>query len=71
MGFYRRDGVGLTVTNLGLPGYQVAVGFSEGSNSVDAHRLAQMVKSKLAEHWHVEDVPNPATSGAFPIANCN
>jgi hypothetical protein len=71
MGFYRRDGVGLTVTNLGLPGYQVAVGFSEGSNSADAHRLAQMVMSKLAEHWHVETVPSPATSGAFPMANCN
>ena len=47
------------------------MGFSEGSNSADAHRLAQMVMIKLAEHWHVDAVPNPATWAAAPMANCN
>jgi hypothetical protein len=61
----------VTAGNLGLPGYQVALGFSEGSNPSDAHRFAQMVVSKLEEHWHVEIVPDPAKSGALPMKNCN
>lgn len=71
MGFQHTDGVGLTVTNLGLPGYQVAVGFSEGSNPAEARKFAQMVVGKLEEHWHIETVPNPAESGALPMKNCN
>ncbi|MGH8850005.1 MAG: hypothetical protein ACREYD_03330 [Casimicrobiaceae bacterium] len=70
MGFTRRDGVGLTAGNLGLPGYQVALGFSKGSNAPAAHKLAQRIVSKLEERWHVEIVPNPAESGAFPMTNC-
>lgn len=69
MGFYRRDGIGLTVTNLGLPRYEVAVGFSEGSNPADARRFADSVVTKLAQHWHVE--PVPAGTGAQEMKNCD
>jgi len=71
LGVERKDGMGLTAGNLGLPNYQVALGFSEGSNSSDAHRFADMVLSKLEEHWHVVVVPNPAKSGALPMKNCS
>jgi hypothetical protein len=67
----RKDGVGLGAGNQGLPNYQVAVGFSEGSNPSDAHRFADLVVSRLEKHWHVVFVPNPAESGALPLKNCN
>ena len=70
LGVELRDGVGLMVGNLGLPGYQVAVGFSEGSNAPAAHQFAQTVVKKLEEHWHVEIVPDPGKSGALPMRNC-
>jgi hypothetical protein len=71
MGIERGDEVVSMIGNVGLPDHQLVVGFSEGSNASDAHRFAQMVVSKLEEHWHVEIVPNPAESGALPMKNCN
>jgi hypothetical protein len=71
MGIERGNEVVSMIGNVGLPDHQLVVGFSEGSNPVDAHRFAQMVVSKLEEHWHVEIVPNPAESGALPMKNCN
>ncbi len=71
IGVERGHGVGLMASNVGSPGGEVAIGFSEGSNAPEAHRFAQMVVSKLEEHWHVEIVPNPAESGALPMPGCN
>jgi hypothetical protein len=68
MGVERADGMGLTVGNLGLPPHQVAIGFSEGSNAADAHSFANMVVSKITQHWHVEFVP--AGTGATGMKNC-
>jgi len=71
MGIERRDGSGVLVANLGLPGYQVALGFSEGSNLAAAQKFAQMVVSKLEERWRIEIVPTPTKSAAQPMTNCN
>jgi hypothetical protein len=69
MGIERGHGIGLMAGNLGLRN-GVAIGFSEGSNPIEAHRFADRVVSKLGQKWHVEFVPNPAESGALPMANC-
>jgi hypothetical protein len=62
------DGVGFGASNLGLPNDQVAVGFSEGSNPLKAHRFADMVVGKIRKLWYV--VPVPPGRGALPIPNC-
>jgi hypothetical protein len=64
----KANGVWFVATNLGLPRYQLAVSFSEGSNPVEAHRLAEDVVRKLQAQWHVKIVP--AGRGALPIENC-
>jgi hypothetical protein len=69
MGIELGNGVGLGVGNMGMPGYQVAVGFSEGSNPADAHRFADSVIKSLAQHWRIESVP--AGTGAKGMENCN
>jgi len=67
MGIERPDGSRVLVGNLGLPGYRVALGFYAGSNPSGAQKFAQMVVSRLEEHWRIEIVPNPAKSGAQPM----
>ncbi len=52
--------------NLGLPTYQVALGFS-GESSEDRQFAEKLVK-QLSAHWHVETLP--AGEGAFPIKDC-
>jgi hypothetical protein len=69
VGVLRRDGMGLGAGNLGLPGYQVAIGFSEGSNAAEARNFADRVLMRLRKHWRIELVP--AGTGAKPMANCN
>jgi len=69
MGILLGDGVGVTAGNLGMPGYQVAVGFSESSKPANAHRFADAVVKRLAERWRVE--PVPAGTGAKGMENCN
>ena len=63
-------GSSVAVGNMSLPGYQVALGFAEGSSLSEAQKFAQMVVSKLEERWRVEFVPDPAKSGALPMADC-
>ena len=41
IGAVRSDGMGFTAVNLGLPGYQVLMGFAEGSNPREARQFAQ------------------------------
>ena len=69
MGIELGHGIGLMAGNLGL-GNGVAIGFSEGWNPTEAHKFADRVVNELGQKWHVEFVPNPAESGALPMANC-
>ena len=69
MGIERGHGIGLMAGNLSL-GHGVAIGFSEGSDPSEAHKFSDRVLNQLGQHWHVEFVPNPADSGASPMANC-
>jgi len=64
------DGVAsMGVGNLGLPKYQVAVGFSDaGSNRDEAQRFADTVVAQPKTRWHVETVPTGR--GALPTPNC-
>jgi len=62
------DGMGVTVGNIGLPGYQVSLGFSEGSNFGDARKFADMMVGRLRERWVVDVVPEG--HGAIPLARC-
>jgi hypothetical protein len=64
----RNDGMGIGASNVGLPGYQVAMGFSEGSDTSEAHRFADAIIKQLEQHWRVEKVP-PGT-GALPKPDC-
>jgi hypothetical protein len=64
-----RDSLGVTAANWGWPGYQVALGFSEGFRPRKARLFAERVVSRLEEHWRVERVP--AGMGAQPMRNCN
>jgi hypothetical protein len=68
MAVLREDGMGVGAGNLGLPGYQVALGFSEGSNPSEARRFAGDVIKQLEGHWHVDTVPSG--SGAMPKPGC-
>jgi hypothetical protein len=62
------DGIGFSATNVSLPGYQVALGFSEGSNSSQAHRFADVVTKRLEQRWQVEVLP--AGAAAVPKPGC-
>jgi hypothetical protein len=62
-------GIGVTAANLGLPGYQVALGFSEGSRPEEARRFARRVVDQLSARWQIQAVPDG--EGAQPLQNCN
>jgi hypothetical protein len=68
MGANRKDGVGWEGGNLGLSAYEVALGFSEGSNPADAHRFSDLVISELKKRWPVYVVP--LGHGALPMKSC-
>lgn len=61
-------GLGVTAGNLGLPPYQVALGFTEGSDAAKAHRLSDKLVQALSRRWHVETVPQG--KGALPMKTC-
>lgn len=63
------DGMGLGVGNLGLPGYQVAVGFTRGSDAERSRLLSDKVIERLQGTWQVQEVP--AGQGAKPLPNCD
>lgn len=64
----RRDGMGLMAGNLGLTPYEVAIGFSEGSNPIEAHQFADLVVKTLKQRWDVQVVPSGL--GSFPMKGC-
>jgi hypothetical protein len=64
----RPDGPGVTATNLGLYPYQVALGFWQGQDKFEAHRLAGSVISRLSTHWTIYRVPNEGS--ALPLPGC-
>lgn len=62
------EGMGVTAGNLGLPPYQVALGFTEGSDAVKAHQLSDRLVKALSQMWHVEKIPQG--KGALPMKTC-
>jgi hypothetical protein len=68
IGVERKDGMGMAAGNLGLSAYEVAIGFSEGSNSEEAHKFADLVVRTLKQNWRIYVVP--PGQGAFPTKAC-
>jgi hypothetical protein len=68
MGVEREGGLAAVATNVGLPGYQVAVGFSQGKDPSEARLFAEKVVARLKARWQVEPVtPGKETS---PLKTC-
>jgi hypothetical protein len=61
-------GMGVTAGNLGLPPYQVGLGFTEGSDAAKAHQLSARLIHALSQRWQVETIP--AGKGAMPMKSC-
>ena len=68
IGTLRQDGMGVTASQLSGPGYQVALGFSEGADVPKAKHFNQDVVHKLKQRWRVEVRPDGA--GAQPFDKC-
>ena len=51
------NGMGVTAGNLGLPPYQVGLGFTEGDDPAKAHRLADQLVRALSQRWDVQRIP--------------
>jgi hypothetical protein len=54
--------------NLGLPQYQIVLGFSGNAEPAEMHRLANVVEQRLGELWQVITVPDG--TGALPMNTC-
>lgn len=65
---YRADGVGWSAGNIGLSAYEVSIGFSEGSDPVEARKFADMTVAKLRKKWYVYTVPQG--KGAVSLKRC-
>ena len=68
VGILRRDGMGVTTSELGGPGFQVGLGFSEGANPTEARQFEETTISKLRQRW-VVDVQS-GEIGLEPLARC-
>ena len=62
------SGLGVTAGNLGLPPYQVGLGFTEGRDAAKARQLANHLISSLSQHWSVQRVPS--SQGISPMKGC-
>lgn len=71
MGINGPSGLGVTAGNLGLPGYQVALGFTDGTNPTKGTAFADALVRELDQTWELVEVPNPDQRGAFPLPNCD
>lgn len=63
-----KGGMWVSAGNLGLPPYQIALGFTEGTDAAKAHRLSDRLVKALAQLWHIETVPQG--KGALPMKTC-
>ena len=65
-----KDDSGIIVMggNLGLPPYQVALGFGASSDAAKARRLSGRLVQALSQRWRVETVPQGR--GVFPMKSC-
>jgi hypothetical protein len=54
--------------NLGLPTYQIAMGFSGDEDPKEMKRLADVVVKRLAALWQVQMVPDG--TGSLPMKTC-
>jgi hypothetical protein len=54
--------------NIGLPPYQVTLGFGEGNDEAKAHRLSDKLIKAFSQQWHVEKVPEG--KGSLPMKTC-
>jgi hypothetical protein len=70
MGINGPGGLGVTAGNLGLPGYQVALGFTEGGDATKGKEFADALVRELDQRWELVEVPKPDERGAFPLPNC-
>ena len=70
MGINGPGGLGVTAGNLGLPGYQVALGFTKGTDAAKGKAFADALVRELDQRWELVEVPNPDERGAFPLPNC-
>jgi hypothetical protein len=68
IGTVDRAGFGFSAGNLGMPGYQVAVGFTDEGRSQDAHKFALATVTALRKHWRVET--QSGGSGAQGMKSC-
>ncbi|MHA6316624.1 hypothetical protein ACXYN8_03055 [Altererythrobacter sp. CAU 1778] len=50
------NGLGATAGNLGLPPYQVGVGFTEGDDPIKARKLANNLIRALSKRWDLQRV---------------
>ncbi len=62
------DSMGLSVTNVGLYPYQVAMGFSTGHDKTASVRFAEQVIRELQVQWSVEEASQG--TGVLPNPNC-
>ncbi|HEY6516777.1 MAG TPA: hypothetical protein VIY50_11575 [Steroidobacteraceae bacterium] len=69
VGLLGKDGLFVGGGNLGLPGYQVQLGFTKGSDDAEAHRFAAQVISQLRQQWQQLNIL-PRGAAAKPMADC-
>ncbi len=68
VGLLAKDGLFVGGGNLGLPGYQVQLGFTTGPDDAESHRFADQVVAQLKRRWQLHVLPPGAA--AKPMADC-
>lgn len=68
MSLRRPDMSGVGITNPRWPGYQVVLGFSEGTKPEEARSFAERTVARLSKKWRVQ--PVPPGEGAQPLKDC-
>lgn len=69
VGLLGKDGLFVGGGNLGLPGYQVQLGFTAGADDAKAHRFATQVVGQLKRRWNVHVLPRGVP--ARPMMDCH
>jgi hypothetical protein len=63
------DGMGVGAGNMGMSPFDVAVGFTYGSDAKAATAFADRLIARLAKHWRI--IPVAPGAGAFPLKECS